>query len=187
MTPQMQKGNVMTGAKLLRDVRPEAKAENHATKLKAREGPASASALFGDDRGQMDEWFIGFGAKEGILVPRNAMPRPLLHVLRNPISTPVRADKMAYDRSKFLLTGLHAGDESRVEIALLTEGGGGGFADVMPGRGGFLITVPELSEFEEKAFTADEFLQAIHAAKAQFQIRADPIARNASGSNTKKP
>lgn len=177
----------MTGAKVLKYVRPGSKSENNIAKFKVRERPASASTLSKDNHNQIDKWFIGFDAKESINVPKNAIPKPLLDVLKKPMLTPANSNKTKYDRSKFQLTGLHAGDESRVEIALLAEGGGGGFADVMPGKGGFVITVPELFEFEGKSFTADEFLQAINSAKAQFQIRSTPIATNASGSGAKNP
>lgn len=177
----------MAGTKVHTYVRPGLKAENNLTKFKARERPASASTLSIDNYDQSDRWFIGFDCKESINVPKNAIPKPLLDVLKKPMLPTEHSNNAKYDRSKFQFTGLHGGDESRVEISLLAEGGGRGFADVMPGSGGFVITVPELFEFEGKSFTADEFLQAINAAKAQFQIRSTPIETNASGSGTKKP
>ena len=176
----------MTRVKVLKYVRPVSKAENNSPKLHVRERSASASTLSKANRNQIDKWFIGFDAKESIKVPRNAIPKPLLDVLKKPMLTPANSNKTNYDRSKFQLTGLHAGDESRVEIALLAEEGGGGFADVMPGKGGFVITVPELFEFEGKSFTADEFLQAVKAAKAQFQIRDTPIEIKDYGGGAKK-
>lgn len=177
----------MTAAKVPKSIRLGSKDENNVPKSQARDEPSSASTIFENNYHEVDKWFIGFDAKESINVPRDAIPKPFLDVLKKPISTPEHLKKTEFDRSKFQLTGLHAGDDSRVGIALLTEGGGGGFADVMPGKSGFVITVPELFEFESKSFTADKFLQAINAAKAQFQIRSTPIATNASGSGTKKP
>jgi hypothetical protein len=170
----------MTGVKVHKYARPDSRVESNSVKLQEIDRLASGTTPSKDDGNQTDKWFIGFGAKESISVPRNAVPKPLLDTLKNPALTSEVLSKKGYDRSKFQITGLHAGDESRVEIALLVNGGGGGFADVMPGEDGFIITVPELFEFEGRSFSADEFLQAVNAAKAQFKIRSTSGATTAS-------
>ena len=168
----------MNSVKVPKYVSRSSAVENASAKPQKKEGRESELAPSKDSRNQTDKWFIGFNAKESINVPRNAVPKQLLDVLKKPALTSIKSDKTEYDRSQFLLTGLHSGDESRVEIALIAEGGGGGFADVMPDKNGYVITVPELFEFEGKSFTGDEFLQAVNAAKAQFQRRGTPITTN---------